>query len=278
MPKAKPGRIKVDCGDRLLDYETEQKANMEVYKHTGICIHPLKDLRYGDKGCEMLCVCCGSKLGEIALPSPISPHREIMLREMFSEVARMFGLEIVDVITEKCVSEWKKTSLTLSWSSGGNLTIRRDSAAYIFYKVCVREEIYLRPSEVARFFDTTLAKMLLAEDIYCMESGSEKIFVPISKQFEPISKWMFLSWAEKNFVCSLIEHFEKELFGKSAENIMMIALCLSKKLFPASRVDVERAEHLLDVKSLKENSAQLLHYQKLFKKELCSLLGEDCNT
>lgn len=282
MPKVKSTRIKIDSGDRLLDYENEQKANIQVYNETGICIHPLKDLRYSEKGCKLICACCGSKLqGEKSEVLEMNPHWEKMLREMFVEVARLFGIEIVEILTEKCLTEWKKISLTLGWcntKNTGSITSRRNYAAYIFYKVCIDEEIYKSASEVARLFDTTLAKLLLAEDTYCMESGREKIYLPLSKQFEAISQWLFITWAEKRFICSLIDHIERKLFGKSGENIIMIAICLSKKFFPRGSkddVDIERAEELLHVKSLKEEGAQLKSYEKLFEKELNSLLEKE---
>lgn len=202
---------------------------------------------------------------------------ERLLRELFLQPAILMGLECPELIINRCIELWYKVSLCLEWGrlyTMGNLNSRRHFAAYVFYKVLYEQEIYRTAAEVAESFNTSEARLLLAEDIYCIQSNTEKIYISVKLLFERIASWLYLKWDQKKFIGELIEKLEKKYFGKSSENVMMIALVLSNDYLKSDKlardfIDMERASWLLKVPVIREKEAKAL--AKMCMKELLEI-------
>jgi len=257
MPKVRKQRKWCKIANGLLSLEDEQIMNTEVYGETGICLHPVKDLRYTTNGTITCANCLNRVYRSTFHDERLDKEREGVLRSavyrMFIDGGRLlFGWETAYKIVNHCMAQWEKIRLTMGWTArtGCNLTNKSHFVAYAMYKVCHAEEIYRLPADVARVFFTSEAKLLLAEDTYCLESGSRKLFTSTRNLLETISRWMYMEYNIKIFVEKLVDRIERPLYGKTPETILMVAFRLAKKYLDEKQsqsIDIKRAAEVLDV-------------------------------
>jgi len=276
MPKIRRERRKyrLDFSNRLLSIQDEQKAAAEVYAETGVCAHSVKDMRYSLNGTRLTCSACLRPLDDGKEEENIQNSLEIAMREMLVEAARLFGIESTEYLIERCLAEWKKINLCMQWGPMKKLSIiqsKKPFLAYAFYKATYEERIYRSPSEVASAFDITEAKLLKAEDQYCIESGNKKIYIPCILLFERISAWLYLPWDYRRVVIELLSTLESKFFGTNTGKIMMLALSLTKYYYRPFKkapedIDLDRASFLLKTPVIDEKEA--INYKKMCINEI----------
>lgn len=274
--------------NRLLSLDCEQSANAEVFSLSGICVHPLKDLRHMPLG-AIFCSCCGSRVRRGSDENPpltVKPGNSqsyYIVKSTFADACRLlFGWETSASLVYKCMGEWNRLSLCLGWNlnGGSNVTSKKGYMAYALYRVCHSEGIYRTAKDIASVCNTSEAKLLLAEDVYCMESGSSKIYTTNVQLFQCISKWNYLTYEAAIYTEKIIERIERRLYGKAPETIIMIALRLAKKYIDRANVNksnsasinLRRASKVLAVSEFCGENTPDCDYEKILYNEIRDLI------
>lgn len=253
--------------DKLLSSKTEQKANLEVYKESGVCIHPACDLRFLKEGL-LLCVCCGSTVKRtrdkkrlppaepLDLMSTIGKHVQHDLKDKFDCACQLLMLN-ENVIIPKCMIEYIKFAHRMGWVyARSSLWYKReDYAAYIFYRVLIEMEIYRTPYDVITCFCTNEKYFSEAEKSYCSETGADKIYVATEKYFDTVRAWIVLPYKLLEPIKELISKIDGPLFGHSAEHVMMTAIILMRDELDKNKlshnIDLNRCSDTLRISDIK---------------------------
>jgi len=224
----------------------------EVYRETGVCVHPPHLRIFAAEEGDVVCTLCGLVLAErcpwpwVVPSSPtlggkhekegadadadIQTGHRLGVRELLLDVCSNLNLFSAEVVIEKTVSEFFAFLKLRGWTAS-SINRRKPFLAYFCYKSLNGEGIYRSQRSIAFLFQVSPKSILKAEKEVCRRTGEKPIFVAARTLVASVCDWLNLHYSVGHCAGAIAERMERAHYGADPEAIVFWSVWSAAKEF-----------------------------------------------
>jgi len=214
----------------------------EVYRETGVCIHPpYKQIFAAEEG-DVVCGLCGLVLAErcpwpplVSSSSPtwggkdeekasdgdddIQTGHRLGVRELLLDVCSNLSLFNAKVVIDKAVREFFSFLKLRGWKAT-SINRRKPYLAFFFYKSLNYEGIYRTQRTIAFLFQVSPKAILKAEKEVCRQTGEKPLFIAAQTLVASVCGWLDQHYSVAHCAGRIAERMERSHYGADPEAIV----------------------------------------------------------
>jgi len=291
---------------RSVNISVDNFAGEEVYRETGVCIHPPHLRVFVAEEGDMVCGLCGLVLAErcpwpwLVPSSPtetgmnedegcdadgsIQTGHRLGVRELLLDVCSNLNLFKAEVVIDKTMREFFAFLKLRGWKAT-SINRRKPYLAFFFYKTLNGEDIYRTQRTIAFLFQVSPKSILKAEKEVCRQTGEKPIFIAARTLVASVCEWLDQHYSVAHCAGRIAERMERSHYGADPEAIVFWSVWSAAKEFqlgvtrkrllslrPRGKID---AKHIREVLSMESNPRKHLLRVTSVEDIFASYFGKD---